>query len=1016
MGPGGVLTPEELGELPTGAAPSGDAAETASQLEAGELIADRYRVVSLLGVGGMGAVYRARDETLDSDVVLKIIRPEFAASPDLLARFQNEARLGKMITHQNVCRLYEFVEADGFCFLTMEYVAGEPLDEWLNKNSPAPIEWTVDILGQVAAGLAAAHAKGVVHRDLKPANVLIAADGNALVLDFGIAKKLGGSDLTQQGYTVGTPDYMAPEQLAGGEIDARTDVYALGLLAHLMLVGSLPGVTFAQTEHGMHRQRAAHVPLRGERPDVSAALDRLVSTCLETDPELRFRDARAVVDALGRLDDDSDVEGSEDTPVTAAETVESVLPGRGTAGLQPKVVWQRRLPLWILGLVAAVLLARQFGDSIGPAKIDASQVKAQEVRFVVHSLAAKQLDAADAWLSAGVQRLVVNELQDAWGIQARSKRDTESDGDATVVRGSVTRDVAGRIELRATVEQDGKQFHLGPVTNNAPREAAIALTAMIVKASVPIALRGPSPTELARAGTRDPRAWRLWRRARRASLMSVARARELARAAIARDATFAQAHMVLAATYSRADRDGERAAALAIKHSTQLGVMPRLKIELWHAYFTKGWTADLEPKLTRLRKLAEKDLHFQLMYARLLLGAQEVRQGLAELEAISETWPTDARAFKLLAQHYLGMQRPVRWPRSLQKGLSNARRAVELAPADATARALLAVALVLHGDADKAVVQVDLATGWERDNFVTVMAGIIYALNHHSVGVTREARRAQTDAAYKYARRLARKGGSHKALADLLHGLIDIYRGLVKQGTDALATIVPSLLEQKLTGEALEFADAIGSYALQMNRMGLAVASFAHVKKIAGTYYGLGAKVDALFKAMLDHQAGTKRSKPGQLVAGATALVEEARKQGQRPQLDALRHLALYAAYFEKNWAQVIVWFRELTAADTAEYSVRYMAARAYAATGARADAKRFYSGLARHPLRFLQPYFAQMSLYELGRLHELDQQPTLAIAAYDELLSWQSKNADNSEGAAYTNARKRKAALETKK
>src|SRR5471032_2607703 len=190
----------------------------------GAIITGRYRLVALLGRGGMGEVYRAEDLTLDQPVALKFLAAGVAADDERLAQFHNELRVARQVSHKNVCRLYDLGDADGRRFLTMEYVDGEDLGALLRRIGRFPQDKAIDIARQLCAGVAAAHERGVLHRDLKPANVMLDGDGNVRITDFGIATKGDAAG----GMLAGTPQYMAPELLAGKPASIRSDLYALG--------------------------------------------------------------------------------------------------------------------------------------------------------------------------------------------------------------------------------------------------------------------------------------------------------------------------------------------------------------------------------------------------------------------------------------------------------------------------------------------------------------------------------------------------------------------------------------------------------------------------------------------------------------------------------------------------------------------------------------------------------------------------------------------------------------------
>src|SRR5215813_6806338 len=192
----------------------------------GTILADRYRIASLLGKGGMGEVYRADDLKLGQPVALKFLPDHLLSDGAALARFHREVRVARQVSHRNVCRVYDIGETDGRHFLSMEYIKGEELSSLLRRIGRLPVDKSIQLARQICAGLNAAHDVGVLHRDLKPANIMIDGDGNARILDFGLAGLL--EELPEGELAAGTPAYMAPEQLNGKEQTARTDLYSLG--------------------------------------------------------------------------------------------------------------------------------------------------------------------------------------------------------------------------------------------------------------------------------------------------------------------------------------------------------------------------------------------------------------------------------------------------------------------------------------------------------------------------------------------------------------------------------------------------------------------------------------------------------------------------------------------------------------------------------------------------------------------------------------------------------------------
>ncbi|MHB8817043.1 MAG: serine/threonine-protein kinase, partial [Steroidobacteraceae bacterium] len=193
---------------------SGDTAELAP----GTVLAGRYEILSVLGTGGMGSVYRAQDRELDRLVALKVIRPELARNPAIVDRFKQELRLSHKVTHRNVVRMYDLSEDAGMRFVTMEMVAGRDLRTVLDERGKLPTDEAASILEQICFALEAAHNEGILHRDLKPQNVMVEEHGRVVVMDFGLARTIEGDGMTQSGALVGTMEYMSPEQALGKEL------------------------------------------------------------------------------------------------------------------------------------------------------------------------------------------------------------------------------------------------------------------------------------------------------------------------------------------------------------------------------------------------------------------------------------------------------------------------------------------------------------------------------------------------------------------------------------------------------------------------------------------------------------------------------------------------------------------------------------------------------------------------------------------------------------------------------
>lgn len=272
-------------------------------LRPGTRFGGRYEILSLLGEGGMGVVYKAHDLDLHDVVALKMLRPGVLADHQHLERFKEEIRLARRITHPNVLRTFDFGESDGRVFISMEFVRGATLRALLNESGRLPYSAGLRIARQFCAGLAAAHEVGVIHRDIKPENVILEAGGNARLMDFGIARPARRVEpgQTQPGMFVGTPLYSAPEQLAGQEVDVRADIFSTGVMLSEMFCGGLPFGGNSTAEIYMQQMQHAPVPPSELWPEVPAALERIILRCLARDPDARYQSVAELGADLSQL-------------------------------------------------------------------------------------------------------------------------------------------------------------------------------------------------------------------------------------------------------------------------------------------------------------------------------------------------------------------------------------------------------------------------------------------------------------------------------------------------------------------------------------------------------------------------------------------------------------------------------------------------------------------------------------------------------------------------------------------
>ena len=350
----------------------------------GSVLAERYHILKRIGEGGMGRVYLGEHVKMNRQCAIKVMSPALVNDAESASRFAREASSAARIIHPNVAAVFDYGESDGLVYLVMEYVDGEPLSRLLAREAPFALERAVDLGRQIADGLGAAHELGIVHRDLKPDNILVTRNKSGRevvkVVDFGIAKAMqegAGDALTRTGLVIGTPEFMSPEQLLGDPIDARSDLYALGCILHLMLTAA-PAFE-APTREQMIKRRLSENPPHAQEldPGIPDSIDRVILKLLARTPDERYASAAEVRDALSgvhtrRLSSDGTVLPRKETPRSAATmTFGTATPGqsapvKGDTRARPRTPTMsasrlaapsraRRWP-WVLGVLALIAI------------------------------------------------------------------------------------------------------------------------------------------------------------------------------------------------------------------------------------------------------------------------------------------------------------------------------------------------------------------------------------------------------------------------------------------------------------------------------------------------------------------------------------------------------------------------------------------------------------------------------------------------------------------------------------
>ena len=322
-----------------------------AELQPGDQIGS-YQIRRLLGKGGMGAVYLAHDPSLDREVAVKVLPDRLARDGAIVARFQREARSIAKLRHPNLMHIYTVGEHRGRPFFAMEYVRGSTLRSVIAKTGPLAPDQAAHICGEVMSALAKVHKAGMIHRDIKPGNIMVDEDGRAVLMDFGLAREEQDLSLTADHTVLGTPSYMSPEQAKGGRVDARTDIYSLGIVLYEMLAGSPPFKGKTSFEVLRQHIEDAVPPLLEARPGLPAAYDAVVEHALAKPPGKRFQTVGKMAAALAEISPSATLIRTAREMGDTAPTLVSGRPTRAAAAPKPRGAW-----LWWAVTAAAVVLA-----------------------------------------------------------------------------------------------------------------------------------------------------------------------------------------------------------------------------------------------------------------------------------------------------------------------------------------------------------------------------------------------------------------------------------------------------------------------------------------------------------------------------------------------------------------------------------------------------------------------------------------------------------------------------------
>ena len=685
------------------------------ELTTGSTFAGRYQVIEELGKGGMGIVYKVVDTKIKEKVALKLIRPEVASDRDTIERFSNELRLARKIRHKNVCGMYDLGEAEGSHFITMEYVHGEDLKSMIRMSGSLSLGMLLSVGKQVCDGLAEAHGLGVVHRDLKPQNIMIDKNGNAKIMDFGIARSVREKGITGPSVLIGTPQYMSPEQAEVKEVDHRSDIYSLGVILYEMATSRVPFE--GDTPLSIAMKHKAEIPKNPKQlnPGLPDDLSGVILKCLEKDRAKRYQSAADLCSELDKIE-------------KGIPTAERFVPERKTITSREITVTLKlkKLLIPLTATIAVLVIALIAWRNLFPKKGSESLARVRSMAVMPFEDLSSQKD--QGYLCEGLADELITRLIGVEGLKIPAR------ASAFLLRGKGPQEVGQKLAVDAVLDgtllRAGQKLHVNLQIVDArtgyglwsgkfegDEEGLFNLRdeiALKILESLEVKLLGEARTKVVKNYTSNPEAYNLYLQGRyfwnKRATEDVKKAIDYFNQAIGLDPDFALAYSGLADSYLVLPQFPE------IRTSE---VLPKAKDAARKALVLDDTLAEAYVSLANIKQSewdlpgAENDFKraialnpnyptAHLWYASLLATMGRMDENQAEMRRALELDPLSLLVNVLKALYYLQI-------REFDQAIEQARKAVELDPNFVWSRWSLGVCFRAKGMFKEAVLELEKA-------------------------------------------------------------------------------------------------------------------------------------------------------------------------------------------------------------------------------------------------------------------------------------------------------------------